>query len=513
MYCPHCGEQGKLVKDGSRERKGGKQPRWRCKGCDKTTTKPLKSPPSKEPTHKQYEGKLPAAGTYVFTAAQNATPVHKKFLQTLENYCEYNSAQLVVVPIRYKNPTSQWTQAQQDDDWWASALHEYLFSSRADINDNLVLLGDIRTQPTNTLPLTGFESITGAKSGILAHPKIQLKSIATPSHKLPKLMTTTGAVTVENYTDTATGKRGEFHHSLGAVVVEVEDDIFYMRHLLALNNGTFIDLDKKYTPEGVEKAPPAAALVMGDSHVQFIDDEVVSATFDGPGSITATLKPKRLIWHDVYDHYSQNHHDRDNPFINLAKHHAGMSSIPKELRLTCDFVNRYGAGFENIIIPSNHNEGLERWIRETDWRKDPSHMEFYLETALAMVKQTEMTPEGARTIDPFHYWAAQFLKVPYVLLKRDQSFSILGIETGMHGDIGPNGARGSVMNLRRIGVKSIIGHVHSPGIEEGCWAVGTNSRLRVQYNRGPSSWLHTDCVVYANGKRTLLHIIGGRWKK
>jgi hypothetical protein len=375
------------------------------------------------------------------------------------------------------------------------------------------VLGDIRTQPTNVQPLTGFESITGPKSGILAHPKIQLKSIATPSHKLPKIMTTTGAVTVENYTDTAAGKRGEFHHSLGAVVVEVDGDIFFMRHLLALRNGTFIDKDKKYTPDGVEDAPPAAALIMGDSHVQFIDSDVVSATFDGPSSITAVFKPKKLIWHDVFDFYSQNHHDKSNPFISLAKHKSNMSSISAELDLTCDFINKHGAGFENIIVPSNHNEGLERWIRETDWRNDPSHMEFYLETALEMVRNTKMTTEGARTVDPFHYWAAKKLKIQHVLLNRDQSYSALGIELGMHGDIGPNGARGNIMNLRRIGVKSVIGHSHGPGIEEGCVQVGTNSRLRVQYNRGPSNWLHTDCVIYANGKRTLIHIIGGRWTK
>jgi len=513
MFCPHCGEQGTLRKDGSRERHYGKQQRWACRSCGKTTANPAASKPAKEPAHKQFEGTLPPAGTYVFTAAQNATPPHKKFLQALKVFCNHNEAHLSVIPIRYKNPTSVWGQRQQDDDWWDPALTEYLFASRAEINENLVVLGDIRTQPTNIQPLTGFESITGAKSGILAHPKIQLKSVATPSHKLPKLMTTTGAVTVENYTDTAIGKRGEFHHSLGAVVVEIVGDLFFMRHLLALNNGTFIDKDKKYTPAGVEDAPPAAALIMGDSHIQFIDDGVVPATFEGPDSIVSVLRPKKLIWHDVFDNYAKNHHDKLNPFINLAKHKARMSSIPDELKLTCDFINKYGAGFENVIVPSNHNEGLERWIRETDWRADPTHMEFYLETALAMVRQTEMTPAGARTVDPFHYWAAQLLKVTNTLLKRDESYMVQGIELGMHGDLGPNGARGNIMNLRRIGVKSVIGHVHSPGIEEGCYAVGTNSRLRLQYNRGPSSWMHTDCVVYANGKRALYHIIDGRWKR
>ena len=50
----------------------------------------------------------------------------------------------------------------------------------------------------------------------------------------------------------------------------------------------------------------------------------------------------------------------------------------------------------------------------------------------------------------------------------------------MHGDKGPNGARGSIRNLRRIGIRSVIGHTHSPGIDEGCYQVGTSTRLRLE---------------------------------
>jgi hypothetical protein len=83
----------------------------------------------------------------------------------------------------------------------------------------------------------------------------------------------------------------------------------------------------------------------------------------------------------------------------------------------------------------------------------------------------------------------------------------------MHGDKGPNGARGSLKNLRGVGVKSIIGHSHSPGISEGCYQVGTSSCLRLDYNAGPSGWLNTHCVLYANGKRSLINIIGNEgWR-
>jgi hypothetical protein len=97
-------------------------------------------------------------------------------------------------------------------------------------------------------------------------------------------------------------------------------------------------------------------------------------------------------------------------------------------------------------------------------------------------------------------------------LERDESFQVVGIELGMHGDRGPNGARGSIRNLARIGVKSIIGHTHSPGINEGCYQVGTSTRLKLEYNSGPSGWLNTHCVIYANGKRSLITVINGEWR-
>jgi hypothetical protein len=82
----------------------------------------------------------------------------------------------------------------------------------------------------------------------------------------------------------------------------------------------------------------------------------------------------------------------------------------------------------------------------------------------------------------------------------------------MHGHHGPNGSRGSIRNLRRIGVRSAIGHTHAPGIEEGAMQAGTSTRLRAEYTRGPSSWLNAHIAIYPNGKRSLLTILDGNWK-
>lgn len=71
---------------------------------------------------------------------------------------------------------------------------------------------------------------------------------------------------------------------------------------------------------------------------------------------------------------------------------------------------------------------------------------------------------------------------------------------------------GSLKGYGKIGVKTVTGHTHSPGIRDGAYQVGGSTRLGLAYLRGPSSWLHTHCAIYANGKRSLINIIDGEWR-
>jgi hypothetical protein len=185
---------------------------------------------------------------YVITAAQNATPVNKPFFESLLCYCKANNAQLVVIPYRYKNPTS--IHADKDQDWWAPELVPFLMAERTQVHKHVVILADIMTQPTATTPLSGFETMAGAHSAIIGHPKLELVTVPTPQSRLPKILTTTGAVTVKNYTPTKAGKKGDFHHTFGACVLEIDGGTFHMRQINAVHDGSFMDLNKEYTPTG-----------------------------------------------------------------------------------------------------------------------------------------------------------------------------------------------------------------------------------------------------------------------
>jgi len=454
------------------------------------------------------------AKVFVITGAQNATPVDKEWLSVLKTVVKDRNAELLVVPLRYKNPTSLWSGSARNAESWAEEVREYLWNTRLEINENLMLLADVKTQPTASSPLSDFEGVSHASSCIIAHPKLQMKSVATPSSKMAKILTTTGVCTVSNYTDSRAGKVGDFHHSLSAVIVEVEGKKFYLRHLhYDKKTKSCTDLNAKYLSTGkVVPAPRALAVVMGDTHVDFVDPGVYKATF-GEGGLLETVEPEFLVYHDLLDGYAVNPHHDKNAFNKVAKAKSGSNNVWEEVSRAIQFVaDNTPDGCTGVVVPSNHDDFLRRWIVNTDWREDPVNAEFYLETALEMVRATEMTPSGTSYPSPFAMWLKKANLDGVRVLGGDESLMLAGVELGMHGDIGPNGARGSIKNLRRIGTKSIIGHSHSVGIDEGCYQVGTSTLLRLEYNHGPSGWLNAHCVLNADGKRQIIIIVDGEFR-
>ncbi len=535
--CPRC--RSRYMRKATKT-PGGRQ-RWTCRDGDGdrdtcyTTTNPelpyvntQSGKPAAGSKSPQFTRALGGIKRFVITSAQNATPVNQPFLSALKAYCTYNGAELVVIPIRYKNPTSRWLESQANAEWWDPRLAKLLYNQRKKLNDNLVLLGDIKTRPTAERPLTGFETITHAESGVLGHSKLQLMTIPTPHGRLPKIMVTTGSCTQMNYTDSKAGKKGEFHHVFGAAVVDIDGSKFHLRQINATRGGSFIDLDREYFPNAsvklerefvrgnipagyTRKANPALALVMGDTHVRFIDPDVVKATFGAKGIIDR-VRPAKLVWHDLLDGYARNPHHTHNPFIEVAKRTAGLHLVAREVEDTIRFLRKYSAGKQSIVVSSNHGDFFRRWIIDTDWRKDAANAEIYLQTALMMVRSACMGPGGAEYADPFKYWAEKRItkKDDIRILHTDESCVIGDVECGFHGHRGPNGARGTVNNLAKIGTRIISGHGHSPAIEKGHYRVGTSTRLKLEYTEGPSSWLNTHCIVYANGKRSLINIIHGK---
>jgi hypothetical protein len=452
---------------------------------------------------------LEKAGNFIVTCAQNNTEPDRAFLATLKKFCEANKAKLIIIPVRYKNPTQRSDPSEEDGDgrvWWHPDLRPYLIEQEIRVHPKLAIMGQVKIQATSPWPLRdGVWARSQDRSAIYGHP--QLSMVSAPSRG-PKLIYTTGAVTIPNYSSTLAGNLAEFHHSLAAIVVEVRGKRFHMREVVWDGDG-FIDIDRKYTPRSAQDAPRALALVTGDTHARFADPDVLEATY-GSGGITETIRPKALIWHDVFDAFAV------NPFADRLRHAAmakfGLLSVRDELDHLCAFIARYTPrDCESIIVRSNHNHWLERWVRGELRNVTPENLKLWLDLSHAMLDGVKSGPAGPEFPDPLALYCTRAgLKARW--LEESESFEVAGIELGMHGHLGPDGKRGSARLLSTLGYRSVVGHSHSPRLQHGVAQVGTSSKLRLGYNTGPSSWSHTHCAILANGKRQLLHIVGGRFR-
>ena len=456
---------------------------------------------------------------YIVTASMNNIGINIPFWKSIRRYAKENNAQIIVAPIRYRNPTSP-DEYKVDGSgwWWPDEVKEYLCGSTIRLHQRLWFMGDIKVQATASNPLSGLDILGRGASTIFGHAQVAMQTVPTPQYDLPKIMVSTGSCSLPNYSESRAGAKAQFNHSNSALVVEKDGNAFHFRHVSADSEGGFYDLDCYYHEKGVEKGQAVSAIILGDTHVWWNDEKVRKATFTSQDSMINVLKPKKIVHHDLIDAYSITHHHNNDPITRIAKMKGNKNALLSELNDVIKYlVETTPVKAEIIVIGSNHHDHITRWILESDWKADLTNAETYLELALEMVRKAEMTRNGAKTIDPFASWI--MARLPSKLasrttfVEREVSYRLHGIELNLHGDRGPNGSRGSLKSLSRIGTKVVIGHSHTPGIEKGAYQVGTSTSLQMEYHKGaPSSWLNTHCIIYRNGKRTLVNIIDGKWK-
>ena len=441
---------------------------------------------------------------FLITWAQSDTPVHKGFLKNIEAYADKINAQILVIAGRYRSPTSlsssKSLEAKEKNlkNTWDNSILPYLDAARHNLHKHLVVLSDVKIQPTSSMPLTGLNGITGLESCIVGHPRVQLKSLPVVEGYPNKLLVTTGAITVENYTDSAIGKKSEFHHQLGCIVAELDGDIFHIRHITADKNGDFYDL-MYYAHKGeiFQSTISAEAIVFGDLHITEHSPEAV----DGSFKLANLLNCKKIIIHDAINSHSISHHERKDPFQILRREEDGSWSLQKEIDTVINWFKSY-PDYQFITVRSNHCEFLDRWLCNEDWRKNSNKL-LYLKFANVLAEGK--APKG---IVPYIFETELDNVYPLAL---DESYNILGFELSIHGHVGVHGSRSSPTQLKGLPVRNITGHSHVPNRVDGALCVGTLTHLRVGYNKGASGWLNSNVVIYKNGKATHVNIIKGKF--
>jgi len=472
--------------------------------------KPIASGNIKDPlTHRINIKEITDKQCFIFTSAQNNTHVHGKFWDALQQCAKFKNAEIIVGTFTYNKSGFQNLTKESNDLWYDPKIRDKIQNQSIQITDDLVFSGELNILPTAKRVFTGMTSYTSHNSMIVPHTKIQLESVANSKNTDTKHMYSTGCCTQSNYINKRAGQVAAFDHIYGALLVETDSGgNWFARQLNAESDtGSFYDLDVYYTPDSVEVNHNCLAINFGDIHAAKLDENAASVSWRSNNSMIDKLKPKYVFLHDVYDQMVRNHHNIKDPYFLYKMFNNSTETVKDEVELTTKVISeikdKIGNDSQLVIVESNHDLALQKWLRESDYKYDPVNAEFFLELQLATYKAMKHNQE----FSVFEYACNLFNDFNDVLfLQTDDSFVLEGIEFGSHGDLGANGARGSINGFAKSGMKMNLGHSHNIGILGGIYYAGVLGKLDMGYNRGLSNWSHANIITYKNGKRSILSI-------
>jgi hypothetical protein len=446
----------------------------------------------------------------MFTSAQNETPINRKQLASMLKYEDFITnklgkvANIGVIPVRYRNPTTPTEdQNKKKDMWWVDEVKDRIYYNKVEFGDTTIA-ADTHVTPTATMPLSGLDSLTNNGHLIVGAFRIHFKTQARLRDTPLRSMSTTGSITRKNYSKSKAGDKASIHHSYGFSIIELKEDgtCHVPRNIYVTDDGEFIDLCYKVTPEGVTKINATEAIIWGDIHKEVMDENIYKKT----KALCKILKPKIHVLHDLLDGGRFNPHERKDVFIMRRKIASGKYLIKEEVDEALDFpkqVLKECGGKEVNIVQANHDEFLDRHITDMNWKIDLHNSPAYLEYA-TIQQNVDLEKYG----NIFGYLLTKKYKkkkknIKY--LKYGDPLIIKGFNLAMHGDHGANGSRGSITQYKRLNFKMIHGHNHSPIIMDGVTSVGLTGSLHQYYTRkGVSTHAYAHALVHENGKRQLL---------
>lgn len=444
---------------------------------------------------------------FVVVTAVTGCKVDKRLLASIEHYCDVKDAALLVLISSDPAHNREFGKKYGSVDKAILDAGGILVLKDVPFNNN-IYLSTIKLSAKQIDPITSLGRI-GQRNGsfIYASPKQRLKPVAVSNEKLPHFLMTTGAITPANYTtDSYMSERtayiADHDHVMGGLIVEiVDDERYHFRQFQSDDDGSFIDLGEQFSADCVVPIAPAA-FVLGDIHAGSTDNVVMSCWKE----IIDELHVNQIVLHDVFDGASINHHEQNQLIQKAIRASLNQANLANELKVVADVLGDLAKLVDKVIVvKSNHDLFLERYLQSGIYVNDPYNHRTALRLAMAML-------DG---LDPLKYGVENngllcASKIKWLQL--DEDYKIAKIQLGAHGDRGANGSRGSLRAMEAAYGNSVSGHSHSPEILRGAFQVGTSSWLKLSYNHGPSSWLHTSCLVYENGSRQLINVINGEWR-
>lgn len=449
----------------------------------------------------------PAGGVQrlVVTTAECGGVVHRPFWRNLRAYADRVGAELAVGRIGGTGVV--------DD---AEGLRARLVSNRIDVAGGADVALDARLPLNSSRPLDAVRRRRAAGWTVLPHPVLQLETLARLRSEGLRIQMTTGAVTLPR-----PGGAGPERDEVGAVVIEAgSDGGVHCRHLLARidGDGTFQDLSLRARDGAVAAGCRVEAVTFGDVHHSQLDPAIAAATWGLGGdarrksALVDRLRPRTMVFHDVVDFSARSHHDAGDPHRRFMQMARGGGDVRRELAEAAAFLAATRRTWSrSVVVGSNHDEALVRWLREADFRDDPLNAMFYLEASLALYRRLDaglsadgLFGEVLAALSPDGLAGVRFLAP-------DENLAVAGVECSVHGHRAADGKRGAMPFFERLGIRATLGHVHRPTTRGGIYCTGV-CQPRLHYARGPiTAWAPGHVVTYATGARQHLIFNRGRF--
>lgn len=435
---------------------------------------------------------------YMISTIQLCASVNKPLLRNMLAFADaHNVSKIYLFVMAGKN---------KDETTIATALLDnpriellFLDKTGMKLNSNLKLF-DTQILASQINPLTGFnKKLHRDFSYILPSPKIRYASIPNTS-KHPRFLATTGALTNPNYKmHTAQGRKAELEHEYGFAFVKVKNNRLYDYHpVSAMKNGKFNYYREHYTNGNIVDQQPEA-VVMGDWHTGDTSTWVRTETI----KMLEEVRPKRAVFHDLFNGHSINHHERQDNFSKAQLFGKKIHVLEEEVdqcRKELNFFCHKFPDIEFIVVESNHDLFLREYIGQNflvDGQNSVFSCRLFVETSKNPVQPILKT--AMRLVGDVAKNAT--------FLDEDDEYRVKGTGLGVHGHRGANGARGTALGYSNNNLRLITAHGHSPWIHANGIAVGTSTWKKLGYTKGPSSWSHAHAILYQTGKSTLVMLI------
>ncbi|AMD60891.1 hypothetical protein AWN88_22500 [Agrobacterium tumefaciens] len=465
--------------------------------------------------------KRPMTWGLLVSTQQSHTPVHGPGHMALSAYAGWGGHSLVYLGMETKAPAGGKIDEVAP---WSALTEQYVTTAKHDFG-NVVIDGEFPMKPSYEDPLKDLGPYCGGRHHVFASMRQDMLTLIRLEGE-QAVAQCSGAITVPNYSHSKSGMIAIENHIIGAVVVEcdLEGDIHIRNLELDPMTGELWDIDvvvshgivrprKAFEEERDLMRPVINA---GCVHAERANADCLRALWavggqpNGDIALIDALDPSAQVLHDVFDGHSISPHTRKHPDHQLRKRLAGEDDVAAELKKTANLIEKIGGLRRTTwIVDANHNRHFDRYLLETDWKRDLLNAETFLEVNLARLRAIR---SGNESFSALAYAPRRFnRKARFKMSTFADPLRFIRYYYHCHSDRGTNGGPGSVANYVGIGMHFSIAHGHT-GRRRGRVHMAGYIGDPGHHAMGPHNRAACVGVEYGNGSYQHILITKGKYR-